>query len=60
MKDLALVKSALIYFIREEITKFGFRRGVLGLSGGVDSSVVSYLMAEALGPEKLRIFNNAL
>jgi NAD+ synthase len=51
MKNLALVKSALIYFIREEITKFGFRRGVLGLSGGVDSSVVAYLMAEALGPE---------
>ncbi|MFZ8833722.1 MAG: NAD(+) synthetase, partial [Candidatus Caldipriscus sp.] len=39
MKDLALIKRALIYFIREEITKFGFRRGVLGLSGGVDSSV---------------------
>lgn len=38
-------------FIREEIRKFGLRKGILGLSGGVDSATVAYLMEEALGKE---------
>ena len=40
-------------FIRNEITRTGFRRAVLGLSGGIDSSVVAYLAAQALGPENV-------
>ena len=31
----------------------GFERVVIGLSGGVDSSLVAYLAAEALGPENV-------
>jgi len=45
-----LVKSILIGFIRNEVRKVGFERLVLGLSGGVDSSLVASLAAEALGP----------
>lgn len=47
----ALAAELLVRFIREEVTKVGFERGVLGLSGGVDSSVVAHLTARALGPE---------
>ncbi|GBC77817.1 NH(3)-dependent NAD(+) synthetase [bacterium HR08] len=47
----ALAAELLVRFIREEVTKVGFERGVLGLSGGLDSSVVAHLTARALGPE---------
>ena len=38
-----LVESILTRFIRSEITRTGFHRTVLGLSLGVDSSVVCFL-----------------
>jgi len=47
----ALAAELLVRFIREEVTKVGFERGVLGLSGGLDSAVVAHLTARALGPE---------
>lgn len=40
-------------FIRSEVTRTGFSRVVLGLSGGIDSAVACYLAAEALGPENV-------
>jgi NAD+ synthase len=49
--DPALVKKVLVEFIRDETA--GFARGVLGLSGGVDSAVAAYLAAEALGPDNV-------
>jgi NAD+ synthase len=48
-----LVEQILIRFIRAEIHRTGFRRGVVGLSGGLDSSTVAYLAARALGPENV-------
>ncbi|MGE0757511.1 MAG: NAD+ synthase [Pirellulaceae bacterium] len=51
--DRQLVTTVLAGFIRNEIYRTGFRRAVLGLSGGVDSSVVAYLAARALGPENV-------
>jgi len=45
-----VVRRVLVNFIREEITRAGFSHGVIGLSGGVDSSLVAFLAAEALGP----------
>ena len=48
-----LVKGILIGFIRNEVRKVGFERVVLGLSGGVDSSLVTTLAAEALGRENV-------
>jgi NAD+ synthase len=47
----ALATEALTRFIRDEVSKIGFTRGILGLSGGLDSAVVAYLTARALGPE---------
>ncbi len=43
------VKRVLVEFIRERIENSGFQRAVLGLSGGIDSTVVAYLAVEALG-----------
>jgi NAD+ synthase len=46
-----LATESLIRFIREEVTKIGFSRGIIGVSGGVDSAVVAFLTARALGGE---------
>ena len=50
-EDLSLntpmVKRLLVDFVRDESHNAGFRKGVVGLSGGVDSSVVAYVAAEA-------------
>jgi NAD+ synthase len=51
--DPALVEQILIRFLRTEIHRTGFRRAVLGVSGGIDSSVVVALAAQALGPENV-------
>jgi NAD+ synthase len=48
-----LARQILTGFIRTEITRAGFRRGVLGVSGGLDSSLACFLAAEALGPENV-------
>ena len=48
-----LVTAILTRFIRTEIRRAGFERVVMGLSGGIDSSVVTFLAARALGPENV-------
>lgn len=48
-----LVAEILTRFIRNEIRRAGFARAVLGVSGGIDSSVVAFLAARALGPENV-------
>jgi NAD+ synthase len=48
-----LVTAILTRFIRAEIRRAGFNRAVVGLSGGIDSSVVTFLAARALGPENV-------
>lgn len=51
--NYALVEDMLQAFIRNEISKFGFRSVALGLSGGIDSAVVCKLAARALGPDNV-------
>ncbi len=48
-----LVAEILCRFVRRETSRAGFQRAVLGLSGGIDSSVVAYLCCRALGPENV-------
>ena len=48
-----LLRKVLVGFVREEIHKVGVRKAVLGLSGGIDSALVAFLAAEALGPENV-------
>ncbi len=45
----ALARKMIVEFIRNEITRVGFARGVIGLSGGIDSALAAFLAAEALG-----------
>jgi NAD+ synthase len=57
MADLTIhtdtTRDILTKFICSEITRAGFERAVIGLSGGVDSTLSCYLAAEALGPENV-------
>lgn len=51
--DTDLARKILTGFLHTEITRAGFGRAVVGLSGGVDSALSCYLAAEALGPENV-------
>ena len=48
-----LLRQVLSGFVREEVTKVGVGKVVLGLSGGIDSALVAHLAAEGLGPENV-------
>jgi len=55
LKDYAC--PAITDFIRQKVEESGGNGVVIGLSGGIDSAVVSKLCADAIGPEKvLNIF----
>jgi NAD+ synthase len=51
--DTELARKILTGFIQTEISRAGFTKAVLGLSGGIDSALACYLAAEALGPENV-------
>jgi len=51
--DTPTVEKILVSFVEAECADAGFSKGVLGLSGGIDSAVVCVLAARALGPENV-------
>lgn len=51
--DMALIHQALLLGIRDYFHKSGFKKAVLGLSGGLDSAVVAALAIEALGAKNV-------
>jgi NAD+ synthase (glutamine-hydrolysing) len=51
--DVETVRRALVLGVRDYARKNGFKRAVLGLSGGIDSAVVAALACEALGAENV-------
>ena len=51
--DIEETRQVLSNFIREKTSGAGFSKAVIGLSGGIDSSLSGYLAAEALGPENV-------
>jgi NAD+ synthase len=53
--DLASTASAIEKAIRSQVAGFRKRGVVVGLSGGIDSSVVTSLCARALGPERVQV-----
>ena len=51
LDDVAEVWEALVLATRDYVHKTGFETVVVALSGGIDSSLVAAVAAEALGPE---------
>ena len=51
--DTDVARRVIGQFIRGQLDQAGFERAVLGLSGGIDSALVAYLVAEAIGADKL-------
>ncbi len=51
--EMDAIHRALVLGIRDYAEKNGFRKAVIGLSGGIDSSLVAALACEAMGPENV-------
>jgi NAD+ synthase (glutamine-hydrolysing) len=52
--QIKLIHDALVMGIRNYFGKLGFKKAILGLSGGIDSAVTLVLAAKALGAENVR------
>ncbi len=52
--NAAVVRTLLEKFLLDETRNAGFTRGIIGLSGGVDSALTAFLAAGALGRENVR------
>jgi NAD+ synthase (glutamine-hydrolysing) len=50
---IKLIHDALIVGIKDYFKKLGFKKAILGLSGGIDSAVVAVLAARALGNDNV-------
>jgi NAD+ synthase (glutamine-hydrolysing) len=50
-----LIHDALLTGIRDYFGKLGFKKAILGLSGGIDSAVTAVLAAKALGAANVRV-----
>ncbi len=51
--DTDVARRVIGGFIRGQLRQAGFERAVLGLSGGIDSALVAFLVAEAIGADHL-------
>lgn len=51
--EMALIHEALVFGLKDYFAKSGFKKAVLGLSGGLDSAIVAALACEALGAENV-------
>jgi len=51
--DTDVATRVMVGFIRNQLKQAGFDRAVVGLSGGIDSALVAYLIAQAIDPSRL-------
>ncbi|MDZ7765525.1 MAG: NAD+ synthase [Melioribacteraceae bacterium] len=49
------VLNSLIFGLREYAVKTGFKKALVGLSGGIDSAMVTYIAAKAFGKENVHV-----
>jgi NAD+ synthase (glutamine-hydrolysing) len=48
-----LLHDGLIFGLKSFFEKLGFKKAIIGLSGGIDSAITAYLGAKALGAENV-------
>ena len=53
VEKMESLRQALVLGIRDYAGKSGFTKGLVGLSGGIDSAVTAALAVEALGPDQV-------
>lgn len=53
LEEEANVYAALVLGARDYVHKCGFRKVIIGLSGGIDSALTAVIAAEAVGPENV-------
>jgi NAD+ synthase (glutamine-hydrolysing) len=53
LDELAEIYQALVLGIRDYVRKNGFEKVIIGLSGGVDSSLVAAIAVDAIGAENV-------
>jgi NAD+ synthase len=53
-KSIEADYHAMVLSLRDYLGKTGFRKVLLGLSGGIDSAIVATIAADAIGPENVR------
>jgi NAD+ synthase (glutamine-hydrolysing) len=51
--DPELLAEWLCAFLKDELRHRGYEKAIVGLSGGVDSAVTTFLAARAIGPENV-------
>ena len=51
--EMESIRQALVLGLRDYAHKSGFTKGIIGLSGGIDSAVTAALAVEALGKENV-------
>ena len=53
LSEIASIHKALVMGVKNYFEKLGFKKAILGLSGGIDSAVTAAIAAEALGNENV-------
>ena len=53
LDEIATLHQALIFGIKDYFKKMGFKKAVLGSSGGIDSALVQALLSQALGNDNV-------
>lgn len=52
-EEIETLHKALIFGVKDYFNKMGFKKAVLGSSGGIDSAVVQAILSEAIGAENV-------
>jgi len=54
-EKMQLIHDALVTGVKNYFGKLGFKKAILGLSGGIDSAVTAVIAQRALGSENVRV-----